>query len=200
VAAEIPLARLVAPPAASAELDPLLARVLESIKLADPFDLKTMSGCCAGCGDATIVTLSTEGYFSAKVTAEKDTDGKARYVLRIDPGPRAKVVAAEIRLRGGIEEQPRGAGTSGRVGIAGRSPFRDAIWSSSRPACWRGSESTTSPLPGCRFAGRGGRRIGNSQADGGNRQRPRLYRGELSIKGLERFDPVCRALQPVCIR
>ena len=190
VAAEIALARFVAPPAASAELDPLLARVLDSIRLADPFDPEDDERLLRRLRDATINTLATEGYFSAKVTAEKDSDGKARYVLRVDPGPRAKVVAADIRLRGGIEEQPARvqevlAGWELPIG----QPFRDTIWSNSK----------TRLLARVGERDFAAARLVDSQAevdvesatvklmveiDSG----PAFTVGELSIKGLERFD------------
>jgi translocation and assembly module TamA len=189
-AAEMPLARFVAPPAAAAELDPLLKRVLESIKLADPFDPEDDERLLRRLRDATIDTLATEGYFSAKVTAEKDADTKARYVLRVDPGPRAKIASLDIRLRGGIQEQPaRVQEVLGTWELPVGQPFRDTVWSSSK--------SRLLARVGERdFAAA---RLVDSQAevdvesatvklvveiDSG----PAFTMGELSIKGLERFD------------
>jgi translocation and assembly module TamA len=133
VAAETPVARFVAPPATAAELDPLLKRVLDSIKLADPFDPEDDERLLRRLRNTAIDTLATEGYFSAKVTAEKDPDSRARYVLRVDPGPRANVAAADIRLHGGIDAQPARvqelvAGWELPVG----QPFRDAAWSNAK--------------------------------------------------------------------
>src|SRR5262249_39107066 len=133
VAAETPLARFVAPPATAGELDPLLNRVLASIRLADPFDPEDDERLLRRLRDAAVETLATEGYFSAKVTAEKDSENRARYVLRVDPGPRAHVTAADIRLHGGIESQPARmqelrAGWQLAVG----QPFTQAAWSSAK--------------------------------------------------------------------
>jgi translocation and assembly module TamA len=190
VAAETPLARFVAPPAAAAELDPLLARVLESIKLADPFDPEDDERLLRRLRDAATDTLATEGYFSAKVTAEKDPDNRARYVLRVDPGPRARVVAAGIRLHGGIEAQPaRVQELLASWELPLGQPFRDAVWSTAKTRLL------------ARVAERdfAAARLIDSQAevdveaatvklmvdiDSG----PAFTVGELSIKGLERFD------------
>jgi translocation and assembly module TamA len=190
VAAEKPLARFAAPPAAAAELDPLLKRVLDSIRFGDPFDPEDDERLLRRLHDAAIQVLATEGYFSAKVTAEKDPENRARYVLQVDPGPRAKVVAVDIRLHGGIEEQPA---RMQEVRAAWELPvgqlFREASWSAAKT----------------RLLGQVGERdfaaarLVDSHAevdaetatvkllldiDSG----PAFTLGELSIKGLERFD------------
>lgn len=190
VAAETPLARFVAPPATAAEVDPLLARVLESIRLGDPFDPEDDERRLRRLRDAAIDTLATEGYFSAQVTADKDPDNRAHYVLRVDPGPRARVVAADIRLRGGIEEQParvRELRAAWELQVG--QPFRDAVWSTAKTRLL------------ARVAERdfAAARLVESQAqvdvesatvrleveiDSG----PVFTLGELSIKGLTRFD------------
>lgn len=133
LAAETPLARFVAPPGAAGELDPLLNRVLESIKLADPFDPEDDERLLRRLRDAAVDTLATQGYFSAKVTADKDPDNKARYVLHVDPGPRARVAAADIRLKGGIEGQPaRVKELVSAWELPVGQPFRDAVWSTAK--------------------------------------------------------------------
>jgi translocation and assembly module TamA len=190
MAANLPVARFVAPSAAAAELDPLLKRVLDSLRLADPFDLEDDERLLRRLRDAAIDALATEGYFSATVTAEKDGENQARYVLNVDPGPRARVVKAEIRLHGGIDEQPARiqellAGWELHAG----QPFRDAVWSSAKTRLLaRVAEKD--------FAAA---RLVDSQAevdrdaaavtlvvdiDSG----PAFTVGELQIKGLERFD------------
>jgi len=190
VAAETPLARFVAPPATAGELDPLLKRVLESIKLADPFDPEDDERLLRRLRDAAVDTLATEGYFSAKVTAETDPDNKARYILRVDPGPQAKVAAADIQLKGGIEEQPARiqellSGWELSVG----QPFRDSVWSTAKTRLLArvGERDFASA------------RLVDSRAevdvesatvrlvveiDSG----PAFTLGELQVKGLERFD------------
>jgi translocation and assembly module TamA len=190
VAADTPLARFVAPATAAGELDPLLKRVLDSIKLADPFDPEDDERLLRRLRDAAVDTLATEGYFSAKVTAEKDPDNKARYVLRVDPGPRAKVVAADIRLKGGIEEQPARVNellTDWELPVG--QPFRDAVWSTAK----------TRLLARVGERDFAAARLVDSQAevdvesasvklvveiDSG----PAFTLGELQIKGLQRFD------------
>jgi len=57
---KIPLARLVRRRQPPLNSIPLLARVLESIKLADPFDPEDDERLLRRLRDATIVTLSTE--------------------------------------------------------------------------------------------------------------------------------------------
>lgn len=189
-AAEAPLARFATPAGSPAELDPLLARVLDTTKLADPADQEDDERLLRRLRDAAVDALATEGYFAAHVTAEKDPESKARYVLRVDPGPRAKVVAADIRLKGGIEEQPARiqellAGWELPVG----QPFRDAIWSTAK----------TRLLARVGERDFAAARLVDSQAevdvesasvklvveiDSG----PAFTLGELDIKGLQRFD------------
>ena len=190
VAAEVPLARFAAPPSAATELDPLLTRVLESLRLSDPFDPEDDERLLRRLRDAAIDALATEGYFSAKVTAERDGDHRARYVLQVDPGPRARVVAADIHLHGGIEEQPARvqellAGWELQVG----QPFRDTIWSTAKTRLLaRVAEKD--------FAAA---RLIDSQAEVDRESAtvklvveidsgPAFTMGELAIKGLERFD------------
>ncbi len=133
VAADQPVARFVTTPATAGELDPLLTRVVESLRLADPFDPEDDERLLRRLRDAALGALATEGYFSARVTAEKDPENRARYILQVDPGMRAHVVEAQIRLHGGIEAQPARiqellAGWELPVG----QPFRDAVWSTAK--------------------------------------------------------------------
>jgi translocation and assembly module TamA len=189
-AAETPLARFVAPPATAGDLDPLLKRVLDSVRLTDPFDPEDDERLLRRLRDASVETLATEGYFSAKVTAEKDPESRARYVLRVDPGPRAHVTAADIRLHGGIESQPaRMQEIRAAWELAVGQPFTQAAWSSAK--------SRLLARVGERdFAAA---RLVDSQAevdvesasvklvvdiDSG----PAFTLGALNIKGLERFD------------
>jgi translocation and assembly module TamA len=178
VAAETPIARFVVPPATAEELDPLLKRVIESLRLADPFDPEDDERLLRRLRDAATETLATEGYFSAKVTAEKDPENHARYVLRVDPGPRATVVDVDIQLEGGIEwDLPVGQ------------PFRASTWSTAK----------------ARLIARVGERDfaaarlvdSNAEVDVESatvklkiqiNSGPAFTLGELSIKGLERFD------------
>jgi translocation and assembly module TamA len=189
-AADTPVARFVAPPATATELDPLLARVLDSIKLADPFDPEDDERLLRRLRDAAIDTLATEGYFSAKVTAERDPDQHARYILRVDPGPRAHVVAADIRLRGGIEAQPARihellAAWELPVG----KPFRDALWSTAKTRLL--ARVAERDFAAARLIESGAEVDAETatvrlrvEIDSG----PAFTVGELQIKGLVRFD------------
>jgi translocation and assembly module TamA len=190
VAAEAPLARFVAPPATKSELDPLFARVLDSIRLADPFDTEDDERLLRRLRDGAIDSLATEGYFSAKVTADTDPENRARYVLRVDPGPRARVVAADIRLHGGIEDQPaRMQELLGGWELPVGQPFRDPAWSAAK----------TRLLARVGERDFAAARLIDSRAevdvesatvkltvdiDSG----PAFTLGELTIKGLQRFD------------
>lgn len=132
-AAELPLARFVVPPRPAQDLDPLLERVVQSLRLADAFDPEDDERLLRRLRDDALDVLATEGYFSATVAAERDGEQRARYILRVDPGPRARVGAVDVRLRGGIEQQPARmqeltAGWDLPVG----QPFRDAAWSTAK--------------------------------------------------------------------
>lgn len=132
-AAELPLARFAVPPPLDQELAPLLQRVLQSTRLADPFDPEDDERLLRRLRDAALDVLATEGYFSARIAAATDAERSARYVLNIDPGPRVYVRSVDIRLRGGIEAQPQRmrellAAWELPVGA----PFRDAVWSAAK--------------------------------------------------------------------
>jgi translocation and assembly module TamA len=189
-AAELPPARFVVPEAAAAELEPLLERVLQAARLADPFDPEDDERLLRRLRDAAVDALATEGYFSARVAAEQDADKRARYALRVDPGPRAHVATVDIRLHGGIEAQPaRIQELLAGWELAAGAPFRDSVWSAAKTRLL------------ARVAERdfAAARLVDSQAtvdvesatvglrveiDSG----PAFTVGELQIKGLQRYD------------
>ncbi|MCX7902789.1 MAG: hypothetical protein N2483_11030, partial [Burkholderiaceae bacterium] len=105
-AAQLPPARFVLAEDAGPEIEPLLARVLDSAQLADSFDPEDDERLLRRLRDAALEALATEGYFEARIAVERDADQRARYALRVTLGPRAHVVAVDLRLRGGIEAQP----------------------------------------------------------------------------------------------
>lgn len=132
-----PLARFV--PAADAvreavePLQPLLGRVIESESGVDPADIEDDERLLRRLRAAAVDVLATEGYFSPVITAAVDADGRARYVLRLDPGPRTRVRQVEIKLTGPIEQQPERVrelieGWQLDVG----QPFRDPQWSTAK--------------------------------------------------------------------
>lgn len=133
VAADLPLARFATPAEAAAELDPLLARVLQSIRLTDPFDPEDDERLLRRLRGAALDALATEGFFSARITADKDEQSRARYVLHVDPGPQARVASAEIRLHGAIETQPaRIQELVSQWELPVGAAFRDAVWSKAK--------------------------------------------------------------------
>ncbi|HUL65933.1 MAG TPA: BamA/TamA family outer membrane protein [Burkholderiaceae bacterium] len=190
VAAETPIARFVVPPAAAEELDPLLKRVVESLRLADPFDPEDDERLLRRLRDAATETLATEGYFSAKVTAERDSEKQARYTLRVDPGPRATVVAVDIRLEGGIEAQPaRMQEVRAAWDLAVGQPFREGAWSTAKTRLL--ARVGEHDFAAARLVD------SNAEVDVESatvklrveiNSGPAFTLGELSIKGLERFD------------
>jgi translocation and assembly module TamA len=84
--------------------------------------------------DTAIDVLATEGYFTPTITVDADeTDQRSRYVMNVDLGPRAQVIAVDIKLTGPIEAQAERmreliAGWELPVG----QPFRDAAWRTAR--------------------------------------------------------------------
>lgn len=132
-AAELPPARFIVPEAAAKDLEPLLERVLESARLADPFDPEDDERLLRRLRDAAIDALATEGYFSARIAVEVDAEKRARYALRVDPGARAIVRSVDIRLRGGIEAQPaRIRELVAEWELPAGQPFRDSVWSAAK--------------------------------------------------------------------
>jgi len=132
-AADAPLARFVTPADAAAELKPLLDRVQQSIHFADSADPEDDERLLRRMRDAAVDALATEGYFSAKITADNDPESQTRYILRVDPGPRARVVKADIRLHGEIETQPaRIQELIASWALPVGKTFRDADWSKAK--------------------------------------------------------------------
>jgi len=81
----------------------------------------------------TIDVLATEGFFAPTVTVGTDDSGAARYVIRLDPGPRTHVTevvlefTGELAARADRVEQLR-AGWELPVG----QPFHDGRWSAAK--------------------------------------------------------------------
>lgn len=190
-AAELPPARFVVPDAVPKEIEPLLDRVLQSARLADPFDPEDDERLLRRLRDAALDALATEGYFSARIAAERDAEQRARYALRVDLGPRAHVRTVDLRLRGGIEAQPARVQEL-RAGweLPAGAPFRDPVWSAAK----------TRLLAGVAERDFAAARLVDSQAtvdvesaavdlkveiDSG----PAFTLGELQIRGLQRYDP-----------
>lgn len=81
----------------------------------------------------TIDVLATEGFFSPVVTVGTDDSGQARYVVKLDLGPRTLVSEVVLEFAGDLAAQPERieqlkAGWELAVG----QPFRDARWSAAK--------------------------------------------------------------------
>jgi len=81
----------------------------------------------------TIDVLATEGFFSPVVTVGTDDSGQARYVIKLDVGPRTYVTEVVLEFTGELAAQPERveqlrAGWELQVG----QPFRDARWSTEK--------------------------------------------------------------------
>lgn len=131
--AELPLARFQTAQATPPELEPLLPRVLATAVQVETFDVEDDERLLRRLRANAIEVLATEGYFSPRIEAEPDEAGKARYVLKLDPGRRARVADVQIKLTGAIEREPERAKqliASWTLGV-GR-PFREAGWTSAK--------------------------------------------------------------------
>lgn len=133
VRAPIPLARfeLVAqPPAEAADL---LDQLLQAAADDESIDREDEERMLRRLRADTIDVLSTEGFFSPVVTVGADDSGQARYVIKLDIGPRTHVSEVVLEFFGEL------AGQAERVeqlragwGLQVGQPFRDARWSAEK--------------------------------------------------------------------
>ncbi len=135
-AAELPLARFDVPEPAATELAGLLQRVLETTLLTDGLDVADAEDeerQLRRLRDSALDVIATEGYFAASIRAEVDPDRRARYVLRTEPGTRARVGQVDIEIRGAIAAQPdRVAALRNGWELGPGRPFRSAAWSTAK--------------------------------------------------------------------
>ncbi len=128
-----PLARFVAPGAVSEELAPLFKEILDTLRFSTPRDVDDDERQLRRLRAAAVESLATEGFFAARVTAQPDTEGKARYVLQVDPGARAQVAAVELAFKGAIEtDEARLAELRASWELVPGSPFRDGVWTTAK--------------------------------------------------------------------
>lgn len=124
-------------PGAPAEVNEALVKLLEARQRivaieADP-DAADEERRLRRLREDALATLSTEGYFAPSVRVEADRDESARYVLRIELGPRARVGKLDLVLRGAIEAQPqRIAELRAAWELPVGAPFRDSVWSTAK--------------------------------------------------------------------
>jgi translocation and assembly module TamA len=131
--AESALARFEAAPAAAPEVAPLLQKVLDGTGQGE--DAEDDERLLRRVHSATLEVLKTEGYFAPSLNTEADPEHRARYLLRLDPGPRALVTDVQIRLSGAIEgDAERVAALVSGWTLAVGQPFRDAAWASAKSA------------------------------------------------------------------
>jgi translocation and assembly module TamA len=132
-AADLPIARFVVATPDGEALMPLLTRVLEAADVVDPFDPEDDERQLRRIRNSTVDVLATEGYFSPRMTIQADADQRSKYVVRLDPGPRTRVVEVEIALKGAIEQQPeRLRELAESWDLAVGQPFRDGQWSTAK--------------------------------------------------------------------
>lgn len=132
-AAELPVARFVVDAAEADQLLPLLARVLDAAGVVDPFDPEDDERQLRRIRTSTVDVLATEGYFSPRITVQPDPELRSRYLLRLVPGTRTRVVQVELALKGAIEQQPervRELAASWELDVG--QPFRDSLWSTAK--------------------------------------------------------------------
>ncbi|MCX8006016.1 MAG: BamA/TamA family outer membrane protein, partial [Burkholderiaceae bacterium] len=190
-AAQLPPARFVLAEEAGPEIEPLLTRVLDSAQLADPLDPEDDERLLRRLRDAALEALATEGYFEARIAVERDADQRARYALRVTLGPRAHVVAVDLRLRGGIEAQPaRMRELRAEWELPVGAPFRDAVWSAAKTRLL--SRIAERDFPAARLVDSQATVLADAAAvelmveiDSG----PAFTLGPLRIEGLQRYGP-----------
>ncbi len=128
-----PLARFVAPGAVSEELAPLFKQILDTLRFSTPRDVDDDERQLRRLRAAATESLATEGFFAARVIAQPDMEGKARYVLQVDPGARAQVAAVELVFKGAIEtDAARLAELRASWELPPGSPFRDGVWTTAK--------------------------------------------------------------------
>ncbi len=189
--AEKPLARFETSGPTPPALEPLLNKVLESVGPVEGFDVEEDERLLRRLRANALEAFATEGYFTPRIEAAPDTTDAARYVLRLDLGPRARVSGVEIKFTGAIESEPeriRQLTSSWDLDVG--APFRGAAW----------AEAKTKLLNRVRERDFAAARIADSQAevnpetatvqlhvavDSG----PAFTLGKLQIKGLKRYSP-----------
>ncbi len=189
-AADKALARIAVGAPPPAEVKELLDQVLETSAKAGSIDREDEERLLRLLREDTIDVLSTEGFFSPKITITIDETNEARYVMRLDLGRRTQVGDVEIKFTGAIVERPeRIASLRDGWTLARGRPFRDAEWSSAK----------TKLLNRVRTRDFAAARLADSTAeinadtatatlrveiDSG----PAYTMGEVRVKGLTRFD------------
>lgn len=100
--------------------------------------------------------LQTEGYFSAEVQVTRDGPPPARIVVRVVPGPRARVREMSLRVEGMLHQRADGGDADARAQIGAlrgawplgpRAVFRNADWAGAKNAALAQLRSMGYALP-----------------------------------------------------
>lgn len=124
-------------PGAPAEVGAALAKVLEARTrtnvIETDIDAADEERRLRRLQDDALAALATEGYFAPRIAVERDRDEQARYLLRVETGPRTHVGHVDLVLRGAIESQPaRIAELRSGWELPVGAPFRDPLWSTAK--------------------------------------------------------------------
>lgn len=111
----------------------MLDRVLRVMSAADAADREDEERMLRTLRRDAVDVLATEGYFTPTLTVEADADGEARYVARVELGPRTRVTEVTIEFTGELASRPEAveklrAAWELPVG----EPFRDERWSTAK--------------------------------------------------------------------
>lgn len=128
-----PLVRFALPDGAPSTIAPLLQRAVDGLRVRDGMDLDDDERQLRRLRASTIDVLATEGYFMPTLTVAEDGDGRARYVMRVDLGPRTVVTRLDLEFRGSIQQQAKRVEEIRRAWeLQPGQPFRDPQWSASK--------------------------------------------------------------------
>ena len=128
-----PLARFEVSTRPPAEATSLLERVIREAAADESIDREDDERMLRRLRSDTIDVLATEGFFSPTVTVTQDGGDQARYVVRLDLGPRTQVSEVTIEFSGELAARPEAVerlrqGWELPVG----QPFRDEAWATAK--------------------------------------------------------------------
>jgi len=128
-----PLARFELSAQPPSETAALLDRLLRDAADDPTIDREDEERMLRRLGTDTIDVLATEGFFAPTVTVGTDDSGNARYVIRLDPGPRAHVTEVVLEFTGELATRPdRVEQLRASWELPVGQPFRDGRWSAAK--------------------------------------------------------------------
>jgi translocation and assembly module TamA len=190
----VPLARFEVPAPTAAELDPLMARILEALRSGErlsPDDAEDDEAALRRLRQQATDVLATEGYFTPHLAVAADPQKQARYRIAVDAGPRTSVERVDLVLRGAIETDPeRLAELRQSWDLSAGRPFRDKDWSNAKSRLL--ARVVERDFPAARMVEshaqidpRSASAVLGVTIDSG----PQFSFGPLRITGLRRYDP-----------